>query len=210
MQAKQRSLFLASENILRLHQYQQHSLRRNPSDLRCHVQFIFSLIRQTDVQREELFAALVDLYIVLANKGLALRQRMLNTARPFLLPEDIQFFQRYLEQGLNARTVLPISCPSILTEAYTGSAEHIKKQAAEHISPSLSEHEQALELIEQGDLHGAIELLKQLLQQQPANEQIAEDLINTLRHAEQEHQLTEIQAWFIENNLPLPNCWPLF
>lgn len=210
MQTKNRSLFLASEHIERLHQYQQYNLRRKPADLRCHVQFIFSLIRQADVKREEIFAAIADLFIVLDGGGLALRQRMLNIARPFLYAEDITFFQQHLKQGIGATTPLPISCPSILTEAYVGHANHIQRSTVEQASDTLSEHEQALELIESGDLSSAAHILKKLLYQQANNEQIAEDLLNTLRHAGLEQQIAEVQDWFIENNLPLPNCWPLF
>lgn len=209
-QAENRSLFLASDDIERLHQFQQHSLRHEPSDLRRHVQFIFSLMRQVSVKREDLFAALVDLFIVLNHHGFALRQRMIDAAKPFLLDEDCHFFQQHLQSGLSAKTPLPISCPSILTEAYTGRADHIKKHIIKPTAQHISEHEQALDFIEQGDLESAIHLLQELLYQRPSNEQIAEDLINTLRHAEQEQKLAEIQHWFIENNLPLPNCWPLF
>lgn len=209
--SEDRGLFLPNNNQHQLHLFQLHSLRREPANLRCHVQYIFSLIRQEDVPQETVFAALADLFIILNNKGDALRVRMLKAATPFLSANLISFFQQHLESGLHARTPLPISCPSILTEAYTGKADHIKKNDNNAARTEKSTgYDYALELINQGDLISAAQLLEDLLYKTPDNEQIAEDLAAVLRHTEQEHKLSQIQDWFMQNNLPLPNCWPLF
>lgn len=207
---KQPSLLLAAENSVQLEQFQRYTISRDPNNLRNHVQLILGLVQRSPCQREPLFAALADLFIVLGSKGFALRQRMLNTAKPYLEKEDVLFFQKHLKSDLTARIPLPIGINSILTEAYIGKDNHIRK--LEHISQQhkLSEYEQALELIDAGELNAAITLLQNALYQEPNNEQIAEDLLNVARHAGQEHILSEMQSWFIENNLELPNSWPLF
>lgn len=209
LDSAKRHLSIETEDIESLIRFQRYKIRRDPRNLTNHVQTIFSLIKQENVQRRLISASLADLYIILGNNGLALRERMLAIAKPYLQTEEIVFFKKHLTQSLDEKTPLPFDCPSSLTKAFSGQSTHIKKIEETFATAELSEYEIALDLIDSGDLERAIGILQKLLYQNPSSAQIAEDLVSTARHAQQEQMLVEIQNWFIENNHELPDCWPL-
>lgn len=204
-----RSLRLASEDALALHHYQQFMLRRAPDNLHRHVQCIFSLLKAEPVSRDALFGALLDLFIVLEEKGLRLRRRMLVAAKNHLPEADLTFLNRHLSSGLHAHTVVADAGLSVLTQGFSGSSKVIYKAVQPAAHPVLSLYEQAVSILEYGDIDQATELLVQALQQQPNDEQIADELLAIYQHQKNEAGIDAIRLWFIENNLSLPNNWPL-
>ncbi|MES9867365.1 MAG: hypothetical protein ABW157_18725 [Candidatus Thiodiazotropha sp. LLP2] len=67
--------------------YYAHAIARSPSILWLHVQRINLLI---DLDDRDLFGALLDLFVVLKEHGVALRQRLLTLARSNLNAEQFQ------------------------------------------------------------------------------------------------------------------------
>lgn len=203
------SLYVANAYGQDFYRYQQFAVSRDPKNLRLHVQLIFSLIQQADVSRDAVFGALLDLFIVLQDKGLPLRQRMLVVSKPFLAPEDITFFEQHLQQGANSRTLVAKSGRSQFCENYSGQADAIKKAVVVLEQATMSVYEEALSLIEYGELDEAAILLEQALKQQPNSEQIAEELLTIYLHQENDDAIDQLRDWFFAQDLELPKCWPL-
>lgn len=192
-----------------LYRFQLSSLKREPNNLRLHVQLLFNLIQKEGVGRNDIFGALLDLYIVLQDKGLPLRRRMLAVCKPFLTDEDVRFFLQHLERGVDAKTVVADSGCSQLSENYSGDAHFIKKVVVQLEETVMSAYEEALSLIEYGELSEAAVLLEQALKQQPDGEQIAEELLTIYSHQQDEDAIAALRDWFFEQELSLPKCWPL-
>lgn len=203
------SLHVASENIATLLQHQQFMLRREPNNLRRHVQYIFALLAEETTSRDALFGALLDLFIVLGDKGLPLRRRMLSAAKSSLPEQDVDWLNLHLLGGLSANTVVTKAGFSVLTQSYRGKNTIISKAEQSAVQPELSFYEQAVSLLEYGDIDQAAELLVLALQQQPSDQQIADELLAIYQHQRNDQALEEVRHWFIENDLPLPNNWPL-
>lgn len=188
--------------------YLQFMLRREPENLARHVRYIFSLLKMTPVSRDALFGALVDLFIVLEDKGLALRRRMLVAAQASLPLSDVEFLRAHLSQGLQANAVINDAGLSTLTQSYSGSSAVLHKAKSMN-QPELSLYEQAVSLLEYGDIDEAASLLEQALQQQPSDQQIADELLAIYQHQQNDHGIDAIRHWFIQNDYALPNNWPL-
>lgn len=203
-------LHLAVGDRQALHRYQQFMLRREPENLRRHVQHIFNLLEQEALSRDVLFGALLDLFIILGRNGLALRKRMLALSSEYITEQDIQFFLRYMACGINAATVVSNPGFSVLTQGYNGRNDVLTRAEIERASHSMSAYEEALVFIEQGELDLACELLEKTLQESPEDQQIADELLAIYRHQNDEQGLEIMRSWFIENDLSLPINWPLF
>lgn len=66
-----------------------------PDNLRCHVQRVYLSILCHD--GDELTGALLDLFLVLEKRGLALRQRLVEQGSPLLRENDLGLLQQALE-----------------------------------------------------------------------------------------------------------------
>lgn len=203
------SLYVHSDEAATLHRYLLGCLSREPNNLRFHVQLIFSLIQKENVARDEVFGALLDLFIVLKDRGLPLRQRMLAVATPFITSEDVEFFKKNLESGLGARVICANTGHSLFAEGYVGATDFIEQAIQIDNQQTLSVYEQALSLLEYGELDEAAVLLAQALKQDPDKEQIAEELLAIYMHQEDYTAIDAIRDWYLERDIELPSCWPL-
>ncbi len=74
----------------------EYRLKQDPNDLSCHLQRMqFSI---TVKNRTELFAAICDLFIVLGERGLALRKRLLDTCSKVLNQEQLTLIDAHLNE----------------------------------------------------------------------------------------------------------------
>ena len=107
-------------------------IKRHPTKLHHHIQRINLLLDNPDAVK--LAAALVDLYISLGNRGVDLKNRMLNQVKPYLNTSGYEFFKEHIHTGLNARDpqigILP---GSMLSEGFSGRAELVVQVPAYNI-----------------------------------------------------------------------------
>lgn len=189
--------------------YMLGMLRRYPSDLKRHVQYILSLLDAPQKDYEAIYAGLLDLFIVLEDKGLALRQRLLTLARPFLSHEDEDFFRRHMESGITASTPLSHGRGSSFTRAYAGEVGFVRKLDEGRGAGFASLYDEALSLIDYGDLEEAKSLLVTALKSDPVDEPVAAELVSLCERMGDQDTLSAMAAWFMANNLDMPKCWPL-
>lgn len=98
-----------------------------PKDLLCHTRRIFIAMALDDP--EELFGALVDLFIATGNEALDLRTNLLRQSLIFLSPAQQVFLSRRLEKGLFTQTPAPAP-RSRLTAGFIGTGAVVVKQSA--------------------------------------------------------------------------------
>ncbi|MBE9549302.1 MAG: hypothetical protein IMF09_07865 [Proteobacteria bacterium] len=91
---------------------------RKPADLILHMQRIQHHIRSGN--RNELFAAIVDLFIVLGARGEGFRKRMLAAGRSVLSDKQFVFLQDNFEFGLDASDGVPWLQGSVLHSGIQG------------------------------------------------------------------------------------------
>lgn len=93
---------------------------REPLDLRAHTQRIRLLADCREPNR--LFGALVDLFLVLGNKGIGLRYTVLDIARPVLDPDDHAYLRAHLVGGLHPGAQLPLATGSVISRGVIGTS----------------------------------------------------------------------------------------
>lgn len=89
---------------------------RNPNNLQNHVQRIFHHISQHNC--EQIYGALLDLFIVLKNSGYALKKRMMTYSQPFISAKQITLLEGVLHHNNLTKQTLPTSRYSILSSGH--------------------------------------------------------------------------------------------
>jgi hypothetical protein len=138
-----------------------HLSAREPENLLNHVRRIY--LHLTLHQAEALYGAMLDLHLVLGNKGSNLRSRLLRDARKLLPRERYDIFLKHYKQGLQRNQSLPPSRHSVIGNFFSGKMMLVKqvKKATEQapqvrIDPIL----QAREELNYGDVATAQKILE--------------------------------------------------
>jgi len=136
----------------------------DPGNLSAHVQRIHFHWHMQEA--EALFGALVDLFIVLKQNGLALRSRLLRSCEKVLDSKQQVFLLQHLDAGLDDATPLPPDTASVLRES---NADLVSEQSGRRADRETIAFQLAEEYIRLGwdDLGKA--LLKELLDEEPEN-----------------------------------------
>ncbi|MEW6445584.1 MAG: hypothetical protein ACOZAQ_03550 [Pseudomonadota bacterium] len=185
--------------------YLGHRILRHPKELRSHTQRILLLIRRGD--GAALYGAMVDLLIALRGGGLALKQRMLEHARPLLTRTSHTFLQHHLESGLKpCDPVLSRVRGSLLRAGFCGNDQLVRRigGASETQRGAL---EEAHELIAFGQLDQALETLENSLLVDPAQEEIATELLELYRRTGAHDRLAAMREQIQINFGKLPEAW---
>lgn len=197
---------LSGEEQLR---FMRGVLRRQPNNLRRHVQYIFLLVRQQKKDALAIKSALLDLFIVLGEGGQPLRERMLQVAKPYLTAADAVYFEQHMQSGLTEKSRVYGKVYSFMTLALSGNGQAIVRQKEEPVKKDFSLFDEAVSMLEQGDVDEARQILERAIKLQPDEEKIAEELLAIYQSQRDHEALAGIRQWFLENDLALPACWPL-
>jgi GNAT superfamily N-acetyltransferase len=176
---------------------------RDQLDLAWHVRRVLLACRPPLTDR--VFGALIDLYLALGSQGRGLRQAMLERAEPWLDPEDATFLRAYLDLGLRPDSSLPAALGSLLDRSVSGSAQMVARQRVEVMEASALER--ASSLLEHGDLDGARSLLEEALLLDPADTQIATELLLIYRHSRDDAAQAAMTAKLQASGAALPEGW---
>lgn len=160
--------------------YLAHKVARTPGDLRSHVQRVVVHINLKDA--EGTYGALLDLFIVLVDKGRALRGRMLEAAKTLLNQERSQVLSQGLDGGVSATDALPLAVNSVLSKGFTGSSRLVERlgAAAQGQRDPLDE---ARECLEYGQLQQAQQVLEEAILQGPQRDELHHELLEIYKHA---------------------------
>lgn len=186
-----------------------HRILLHPHDLRSHAQRILLLIRAQD--GASLFGALVDLFIALEDKGLALKNRMFEFSRPLLSRTSQAFIERHLQTGIRAcdpaiarlrssllRVGLCDTDKLILRHTSSGATHPVDR----------SPLEEARELLEYGQLDQAMETLENALLTNPDQQEISQELLEIYTRMGELDRLEAMREQLLINFGRVPANWP--
>ncbi|MCQ8102642.1 hypothetical protein NP590_00885 [Methylomonas sp. SURF-2] len=174
-------------------------MSRKPKDLLAHLRRIYFCYQ--NALPEPLFAALLDLLIVLDQKGRDLSLRLLWGSRS-LLNEEQQACLKNLVQG---RQDMRGSRFSVFTKGVVGvsSLLETKRQVQ-------SQHDYlglAADFIEYSQLEEAMDILEQGLEQTPDRQDFQALLLELYKSTESSERFQKQYDWMLESGEPLIDQW---
>ncbi|HHJ16667.1 MAG TPA: hypothetical protein ENJ80_08230 [Gammaproteobacteria bacterium] len=188
----------------RITDYLAHHIARMPGDLRSHVQRINMHLAIQDAGG--LYGALLDLFIVLNDGGLALRKRILDSARPVLKLPMYQAMNAVLERGIDATDRMPLSRTSMLSKGLQASNRLVSRtdNAATTTRDLLQE---AREHIEYGQIELARDLLEQGVLENPERVELQQDLLEIYASTRDRERFSVMRRRLDAKNVAAGEAW---
>lgn len=179
------------------------AVSRNPKDLESHTRRVL-LAAQVPLS-DRLFGALLDVFLALGPNGRHLREQLLDRAASHLDPDDQLFFRHCLAEGLRPDAQLPNAPGSVLDPAIIGISRLVEKQRVAVAEVGVLE--QAISLLDDGDLDGAKQLLEGALLSNPTDVAIANELLLIYKHSRDDLAVTAMVARLQEQGAAAPEGW---
>jgi hypothetical protein len=170
-----------------------HLSAREPHNLLNHVRRVYlHLLRR---QPDALYGAMLDLFLVLGEKGGNLRGRLLRKGRDLLRREHYDLFLTHYKQGLHSNQPLPPSRYSVLGNFFSGRMTLVKQQTSlkEPVRERIDPLEQAREELTYGDVATAQRILEAALLRLPQREDLHLELLELYRHTRSLSDLMKMQ-----------------
>lgn len=182
-----------------------HAIAATPANLLCHTQRIYFFYGNGD--RDGLYSALIDLFIALNGKGVALRRRLLAGSREGLAPEHYGILARWLEQGAPGEEKdLSLANQSVLGKGITGVRKLVQvffAEKEEQRDPLL----EAREYIEYFQIDEARDLLETAIFAQPEREDLHLELIHLYQATRDTASMQAMREKLSQIMPQLPECW---
>jgi len=154
--------------------YFEYILRKNSKNLLCHVQRIqLTLLKQN---KEHLFAALCDLFLILDKFGLPLRKRMLYQSKKYLDNKQIEFLSCGFKQNSSTTEIDTLPEHSFFKKESVELLDMCQNKmpepdSLENITETVSSY------VENSQFDIALEYLTEQLDMDPVNEPLTLELI---------------------------------
>lgn len=185
--------------------YLAHSIVAAPDNLLRHTQRIFHHYRQND--HDGLYAALLDLFIVLGQKGRELRSRLLNGARHCLRKDGYARLDHWLRSGLAPHwNELPLVNRSVLTPGITGLLDLVRV-SVDILDGSRDPLVEAREHIEYSQLDQAQTVLEEALFCEPHRTDLQTELLLLYRATGDLDRLSRTREKLQQIADSLPAIW---
>ncbi len=169
-----------NNNIAKIAHYLSHKISKIPLDLTSHAQRI-SLYRHQD-DAESTYAALLDLFLVLGNKGLPLRKRLLRQAASVISAENYGFLSSTLPTALVITCNTPLPHLSALSLGRTREKEIIRKTDDEQSKKKEAPLLIVRDLLNSGQISQAQSILELALLAAPDNNDLSNELLQIYHH----------------------------
>jgi tetratricopeptide (TPR) repeat protein len=153
-----------------------------PDNLLNHVRRIFTHLKYK--QSEQLYGAMVDLFIALGDKGERLRFNLLQKSKKVISQEHYDLFLTHFKQGLQPHHSLPASQHSVLGNFISGDMRFVTKHdtAQQTHNREIDPLELAKEELNYGNTTVAQEILEEALLQSPARLGLHYSLLEIYRY----------------------------
>lgn len=181
-----------------------HQITRFPNDLRSHTQRIIIFIEQCKI--EALYSGLVDLFLILGDKGAALRKRLLLMARSVLPDHQFDFLQQALSAGLDSNISVIDANQSILSHGRKNKTPFIAKNSID-ASISIGLMEQVDSYLEYGQLDEARLLLEKSLLENPLQQEGHQDLAVIFQKMANKALFVSFYEELLKLDVTLPLIW---
>ncbi len=161
--------------------YLDHSITRKPLDLRAHTQRIY--LNLTNNDNAGVYAALLDLFVSLGERGKSLRRHMLQRCSRILTQDQIQLFQVHLERSISSTTTIPDPGNSLLLKGLESSLPLISKAEVTSSEHPIHPLKEAQAYLEYGQLEEATLTLEKALLGDPNDHTLISELLDIYIHA---------------------------
>lgn len=178
-------------------------IARDPLDIEAHARRVLLASRPPLTDRA--FGALVDLFLALGDNGRSLRRQLLEQASAWLDPDDAHFLRLHLDTRLSRGAQLPTQRWSVLDTAVVGSLSMVGLQRREVAQET--PFQQAMSLLEYGDLAGARGMLETALLDEPDNEEVNRELLAIYQHSRDDAGKAEMADKLVARHGALPSGW---
>jgi hypothetical protein len=182
--------------------YLVKKVRRNPRDLRSHVQRTIFFLAKGDA--EALYGALIDLFVILGNRGIEIRRNLLTRSKQLLEPQQYEFLTTHLEDGLDTNKPLPINMFSSLTKGQSGTSTIVRQKNSD--ASALNPVEQAKQL-RLKDWLTAMVILENALQHDPGDANVCRELLSLYKQQNTREAFYKTYTGLIGRCLALPQLW---
>ena len=157
-------------------------------DLRSHTQQIFHFLEQKD--NKSIYGALVDLFLVLGNKGLALRKRMLISARTLLTDGEFDSLKQSLSLGLKSESQsIPV------------------QQSSNDKLEIFSAIDEAKNYMEYGQFEAAVNILQEAILLNPRRLALHHDLLEIFQKGAKKELFISFYEELLNIKIALPPLW---
>lgn len=178
-------------------------IARDPLDIEAHARRV--LLASRPPMTDRAFGALVDLFLALGDNGRSLRRQLLEQASAWLDPDDAHFLRLHLDTRLSRGAQLPTQRWSVLDTAVVGSLGMVGLQRREVAQET--PFQQAMSLLEYGDLAGARGMLEAALLEEPDNEEVNRELLAIYQHSRDDAGKAEMADKLVARHGALPSGW---
>jgi hypothetical protein len=163
-----------------------HDVVRNRVALILHVQRLLLYLQEQDA--DGAWGALLDMFIVLGERGRDLRQSMVHRASPLLGAQRIAFFEAHLEGGIGEFDVLPDVSSSRLSRGLCGHLSLVSRSDKD-VPTAQDQFELAEQCLHDGQVTEAVVLLEGLVKAAPARMEVTQLLLDVYRRGQFKHRL---------------------
>jgi hypothetical protein len=185
-------------------EYIDYRIVRSPKDLCNHVRRI--LLQHDMGDPDALYAALLDLFIVLENKGFALRRRVLEGARSRLSAQQYRTLSACMNSDQVQCDRLPAPPDSMLAKGLIGSRSLV--EAADNENESVRDPLiEAQEYIEYCQVDQARVLLEQAILDQPQRMELHSELLDIYRSTRDRASFLVFWRRLNDVDNPAPDVW---
>ncbi len=171
-----------------------HRSAQEPRNLLHHVRRVYLHIALKEPN--ELYGALLDLYLALGDKGERLRLRLLAKAKSLLPQERTELFVQHQESGLQTQQSLPPTQHSVLGNFLTGGKRLTTQQSATEKPTEWAGDplELAREELNFGDISVAQQILEEAVMQSPQRLGLHYGLLEIYKHTQSLEDLISMRA----------------
>lgn len=181
-----------------------HKITRFPDDLRSHTQRIFIFIEQD--KRLAVYSSLIDLFLILEEKGAALRTRMLFSAKHILSDQQFEFLQQSLLLGLRGDVTLTTSNQSLLSQGRKNTRPFVQKNTVNK-PQAINVIGQARSYLEYGQIDEARVMLQDAILESPEELEYHQDLLEIFRKIADRDLFISFYEQLLKPDSTLPIMW---
>ena len=175
-----------------------------PHSLIAHVERVYFCF--LNYLNEQLFAALIDLQIILQKRGLALSKRMIHGSKSRLTESQFQTLNLHLSSDHASVATLPCSRYSLFTKGLHSVAELVQV-TEERNKSDLDPLRIARDFVEFSQLKDAISVLEQALLVQPERVELHHELLSLYRSTREQTCFSRTYRHLSQKNVILPKEW---
>jgi hypothetical protein len=180
---------------------------REPENLVNHVRRIYLHLKLK--QPDALYGAMLDLYLILGDKGAALRKRLLRKSKRYLTSEHFDLFATHWEQGLQRNEPYPRSQYSVLGNFFQGKFNLIDEELS--TKQKLDQRQDPLEMAREeltfGDITVAQEILEKAILKSPHKMSLHFGLLEVYKHTRSIADLLKMEGQLGDKTAIARSAW---